>query len=781
MIANSSRRLTRVKCTTLRVANFQMALSLDPRKNKCFCIPIMPKVVVGATTHADVKELGLEHQCECGEPFLTDWGLQIHQRTCAEANDEMELTQEGGEVWEVAELMDVRGPPSNRFWRVRWTSKNADGTEHHPDETGDGTERYGWQKERYVDGCEDLQNVFWRCHAAQEGYSRRGDNEQEGEFRCARCNRIYRNLGALQRHKSGSKNRGGRGWRMKPCKQKVRRYAGTKIDERVMREKRVALLKDMRRVEMSGVPLPYKMSAGYLGSILQSDGGCEDDLAARMRAARRRFNELKWMFADRELGTEMKLGVFRVFVLSIFVYGGEGWHLDEKTKRQINGWSSRCLSVITGKTVHDEASTETKSMDVVAILRYRRRVWLGHIFRDKPGDRLRRDLLRNIELDRRGELDVAGCFWADAPESDSNDDLVQMAGGAGSMEERRDVKRRWKRECIDLLAKPDQLRMFPSHRCELERANTREETISKLAAVEHRFRIYTDGGCDDSGEGGIAGWGASAVRVTSPDAQPETDETPVADLWGRVVLDKQSVWFQGCARATNNTGELTGIAQALLWLLHIDESTDPAVIVYDSMYAANMAQGKWQPKKNVEVIAQVVQLLAEVRARRVVHFVHSKGHSEFWGNDRADLLADWGKCDGPYSRIRAGGASEGDGVRHRVDENEEASRQLAAKAEADDGRRVAGVTGGVVGAEPAEEDADDDAAADDGAAVTAAVLEGGARVGALGRIDEEDIEDGDHSGGAGMRDVEVGAGVGALSPSHSPLSNLLSPKRAVQQ
>eukprot|EP01050_Picozoa_sp_SAG11_P010381 SAG11_NODE_1035_length_6090_cov_64.023035_8_plen_175_part_00 len=154
-----------------------------------------------------------------------------------------------------------------------------------------------------------------------------------------------------------------------------------------MREKRVALLKDMRQVDMDGVPLPYKMSAGYLGAILQSDGGCEDDLAARMRAARRRFNELKWMFADRELGTEMKLGVFRTFVLSIFVYGGEGWHYNEKTKRQINGWSSRCLSVITGKTVHEEASTETKSMDVVAILRYKRRVWLGHILRDKPGDR----------------------------------------------------------------------------------------------------------------------------------------------------------------------------------------------------------------------------------------------------------------------------------------------------------------------------------------------------------------------------------------------------------
>jgi len=397
-------------------------------------------------------------------------------------------------------------------------------------------------------------------------------------------------------------------------------------------------------------------------------------------------------------------------------------------------------------------------------------VWLGHILRDKPGDRLRRDLLRNIELDRRGELNVVGCFWADAPASDSNDDLVQMVGGAGPMEERRDAKRRWKRECIDLLSKPDQLRMFPSHHWKLERANTRAETLAKLAEVEHSIRIYTDGGCDDSGEGGIAGWGACVVHVERPDAQPESDETPVADLWGRVVLDRRSEWFQGCARATNNTGELTGIAQALLWLLHIDEDMDPAVIVYDSMYAANMVQGRWQPKTNLEVIEQGVRLLAKVRARRVVHFVHSKGHSGFWGNDRADQRADWGKCDVPYSRLRAGGASEGDGVRNRVDENEEASRQLAAKAEADEGRRVAGVTGGVAGAEPVEEDAGEEAAADAGAAATAAVLGGGARRGALGRIDEE-MEDGDHSGGAGTG--EWGGG------SLSPLSNLLSPNRAV--
>eukprot|EP01050_Picozoa_sp_SAG11_P006426 SAG11_NODE_497_length_8941_cov_5.441303_4_plen_129_part_00 len=78
MIENSSRRLTRVMRITLRVANFQMALSLDPKKNKCFCVPIMPKVVVGATTHADVKELGLEHQCGFKFPLLIFHAADIH-------------------------------------------------------------------------------------------------------------------------------------------------------------------------------------------------------------------------------------------------------------------------------------------------------------------------------------------------------------------------------------------------------------------------------------------------------------------------------------------------------------------------------------------------------------------------------------------------------------------------------------------------------------------------------------------------------------------------------
>ena len=46
----------------------------------------------------------------------------------------------------------------------------------------------------------------------------------------------------------------------------------------------------------------------------------------------------------------------------------------------------------------------------------------------------------------------------------------------------------------------------------------------------------------------------------------------------------------GATRGTDQTGELNGIGQALMWLRDVDDGDDAAVIVYDSMYAANMTQ-----------------------------------------------------------------------------------------------------------------------------------------------------------------------------------------------
>ena len=181
---------------------------------------------------------------------------------------------------------------------------------------------------------------------------------------------------------------------------------------------------------------------------------------------------------------------------------------------------------------------------------------------------------------------------------------------------------------------------------------------------------------------------------------PNGDINVMADLWGPVDTHPASLWYFGAEKGTNNTGELEGMGQGLLYLRDFDGTEDAAVFLYDSMYAANMVQGFSEPKSSVTMIRRIQALLADVREGRSllgkprkVYFVHVKSHqddakgaatdSNVLGNIRADTLVQWGKEDGPYSRLRDGGAdggrrsgrtSEGDGL-HGPSPRWEAERQ----------------------------------------------------------------------------------------------------------
>ena len=79
-------------------------------------------------------------------------------------------------------------------------------------------------------------------------------------------------------------------------------------------------------------------------------------------------------------------------------------------------------------------------------------------------------------------------------------------------------------------------------------------------------------------------------------------EKIAAELWGPVVTDPGSSWWCGALWGTNNTGELIGIGQTLIWLRDMDETDRPAIMLYDSGYAANMVAGRWQPNTNTNVV-----------------------------------------------------------------------------------------------------------------------------------------------------------------------------------
>ena len=104
----------------------------------------------------------------------------------------------------------------------------------------------------------------------------------------------------------------------------------------------------------------------------------------------------------------------------------------------------------------------------------------------------------------------------------------------------------------------------------------------------------------------------------------------------------------------------------LFLIFYLHELSDPttvnapAVMLYDSGYAANITTGRWKANANEALVAWVRRLLAQVEANgRVVHWVHVKGHSDDGGNDAADERVQWGKERGPYARLRSGGG-EGD-------------------------------------------------------------------------------------------------------------------------
>ena len=89
--------------------------------------------------------------------------------------------------------------------------------------------------------------------------------------------------------------------------------------------------------------------------------------------------------------------------------------------------------------------------------------------------------------------------------------------------------------------------------------------------------------------------------------------------------------------------------------------------------------------------------------------MHIKGHSVDGGNDRADLLVQWGEADGSYIRIVEGGGAEGPGNAVVVTEpppgvnikpEEEREQEYASNADEDDwgmfGSPMAGVLEGGV-------------------------------------------------------------------------------------
>ena len=89
-------------------------------------------------------------------------------------------------------------------------------------------------------------------------------------------------------------------------------------------------------------------------------------------------------------------------------YGSEACRLTGKVKTALNGANSRMVSVITGETIHTEASND-KTFDLVKWIRARRLQWFGHILRLGPERTIKQAVFAMYKDPQEGNLLNYGC------------------------------------------------------------------------------------------------------------------------------------------------------------------------------------------------------------------------------------------------------------------------------------------------------------------------------------------------------------------------------------
>ena len=109
-------------------------------------------------------------------------------------------------------------------------------------------------------------------------------------------------------------------------------------------------------------------------------------------------------------------------------------------------------------------------------------------------------------------------------------------------------------------------------------------------------------------------------------------------------MEKPSQQKGGAREKTNNTGGLSAIAEAMLWLLHEcpHDGHLPALIRYDSKYAASILRSIWDPSSNEELMEKTRALVEEVCEKSVIVWQHVFSHTGIHDDELADEAADRG-------------------------------------------------------------------------------------------------------------------------------------------
>ena len=147
-----------------------------------------------------------------------------------------------------------------------------------------------------------------------------------------------------------------------------------------------------------------------------------------MAQAKARFGKLHEVWRSPVLSLDVKLMLYIHAVISVLVHGYEAWDLSPTLQTKLNGWNSRCVAIITGRDIQQEASHVGQTFDLVTHLRVRRLQWVGHVLRMNDSRFVKQALRALFDKRQSGDLHRRGSVLMDVPETSSFSELVALAG-----------------------------------------------------------------------------------------------------------------------------------------------------------------------------------------------------------------------------------------------------------------------------------------------------------------------------------------------------------------
>ena len=171
----------------------------------------------------------------------------------------------------------------------------------------------------------------------------------------------------------------------------TRSRKGALPDTLVQHKKRKAKEEERPHVTLDNAQIENVHSFTYLGSCFQADGDDMADVKHRINIAQAVFNGLHHLWRDSRLPISMKMRLYQASVCSSLTHACEAWDLTDTVLRTLNGFNSRCLSVIFKCDIHEMAADPP--FDLAIRIRRRRLRFLGHILRMEPDRLVHRTIL----------------------------------------------------------------------------------------------------------------------------------------------------------------------------------------------------------------------------------------------------------------------------------------------------------------------------------------------------------------------------------------------------